>query len=224
MENKGNQCEMGICSKCGAQQFLSYKYCNYNGVCNGKIIPIESKENHVQRLYSGRYNSYAEWNGSAWEDKSVSSAYFYSLEKAANNGYYPIVNLRRNEALEWWNKLNVIQQMRYAQNHFTRDDSVNLTGREIEEIWNKEVNGAKVSELMGYNKPNQKQFKPKFSTDSEKVENVIKHFNKKQFKEFNAELFKAYIDKFSQEHKISMLQVLIDDLNVRALVDKSLRS
>jgi hypothetical protein len=220
MENKGNQCEMGICSKCGAQQFLSYKYCNYNGVCNGKIIPIENKENHVQRLYSGRYNSYAEWNGSAWEDKSVSGAYFYSLEKAANNGYYPIVNLRRDEALGWWNKLNVIQQMRYAQNHFTRDDSVNLTDGEIQQIWldetqstipalsDEEINEMNQNEHENYsghkligNKPNQKQFK-----------------------EFNPELFKAYIDKFSQEDKVQILQTLVDDLGVRALVDKSLRS
>jgi hypothetical protein len=111
----------------------------------------------------------------------------------------------RELALEWWNKLNVIQQMRYAQNHFTRDDSVNLTGREIEEIWRKET---------------------KEGSDREIIEEVFPDLkpNQKQFKEFNPELFKAYINKFSQEHKISMLQVLIDDLNVRALVDKSLRS
>jgi hypothetical protein len=47
---------------------------------------------------------------------------------------------------------------------------------------------------------------------------------KEKFKTFNLDLFKAYINKFSQENKAEMLQVLIDDLGVRALVDKSLRS
>lgn len=42
-----------------------------------------------ERLYSKHYNSFAVWNGSAWNDENVSGAYFYSLEKAANNGYYP---------------------------------------------------------------------------------------------------------------------------------------
>lgn len=42
-----------------------------------------------ERLYSKHYNSFAVWNGIAWNDENVSGAYFYSLEKAANNGYYP---------------------------------------------------------------------------------------------------------------------------------------
>lgn len=28
----------GICDKCGAYQLLSYNTCNYNGVCNGKVV------------------------------------------------------------------------------------------------------------------------------------------------------------------------------------------
>lgn len=31
---------MGICSECGAEQLLSYTTCNYNGICQGKVIPI----------------------------------------------------------------------------------------------------------------------------------------------------------------------------------------
>lgn len=37
---------------------------------------------------------------------------------------------------------------------------------------------------------------------------VLKN-NTKQFKEFNLELFKAYIDKFSDEDKIKALEVII---------------
>lgn len=39
-------------------------------------------------LYNKLRDSYAIWNGSAWEDKNVPNAYFYSIEKAKNNGYY----------------------------------------------------------------------------------------------------------------------------------------
>jgi hypothetical protein len=42
-----------------------------------------------KRLYNKSRDSFAEWNGHAYEDKSVPGAYFYGLEKAANNGYFP---------------------------------------------------------------------------------------------------------------------------------------
>jgi len=32
--------EIGVCNKCGATQLLSYNKCNYNGICNGIVIPI----------------------------------------------------------------------------------------------------------------------------------------------------------------------------------------
>jgi hypothetical protein len=40
-----------------------------------------------KRLYSKKYDSYAIWNGAAWEDPNT-GAYFYTIEKANNNGYY----------------------------------------------------------------------------------------------------------------------------------------
>lgn len=43
------------------------------------------------KLYSKQYDSYCTWNGIAYEnDGKVSGAYFYSLEKAKNNGFEPI--------------------------------------------------------------------------------------------------------------------------------------
>jgi hypothetical protein len=54
----------------------------------------ETDENlNIERLYSIVYDSYAIWNGNAWEDKNVPGAYFYGLEKAKNNTYYPEVKL-----------------------------------------------------------------------------------------------------------------------------------
>ena len=41
-------------------------------------------------LYNSRLKTYAKWNGSAWCDEQTSGAYFYTIEKANNNGYYEI--------------------------------------------------------------------------------------------------------------------------------------
>lgn len=44
------------------------------------------------KLYNKEYNSYCTWNGSAYvNDGKVPGAYFYGLEKAANNGFYPVL-------------------------------------------------------------------------------------------------------------------------------------
>lgn len=46
--NKDGSNELGICSECGASQFLSYGTCNYNGVCAGKVIrPKTTKILHL---------------------------------------------------------------------------------------------------------------------------------------------------------------------------------
>ena len=42
MKTKETSNQMGKCEKCGATQFLSYGICNYNGICNGKIIAIQT--------------------------------------------------------------------------------------------------------------------------------------------------------------------------------------
>lgn len=58
---------------------------------NGRTFDIENIQFYIltenQPLFNKSYNSYAIWNGSAWEDKKISGAYFYSIEKANNNGY-----------------------------------------------------------------------------------------------------------------------------------------
>jgi hypothetical protein len=41
----------------------------------------------MKNLYNSRTKTYAIWNGAAWEDKNT-GAYFYTIEKANNNGYY----------------------------------------------------------------------------------------------------------------------------------------
>lgn len=47
----------------------------------------------------------------------------------------------RELALEWWNNLTSFQRSYFKDLHFDNQRSLStLTGREIEEIWNKEVN------------------------------------------------------------------------------------
>ena len=52
------------------------------------IFPKEEIKQDILPLYNSKTKTYAYWNGSAWEDKSISGAYFYSVEKANNNGYF----------------------------------------------------------------------------------------------------------------------------------------
>jgi len=70
------------------------------------------------------------------EDKKT-NAYFYTLEKAANNSYYPEKSTREL-ALEWWKDLS-IERKNYFIGYqlFQFIDILSLTGKEIEEIWKK---------------------------------------------------------------------------------------
>lgn len=91
----------------------------------------------------------------------------------------------REQAIAWWNPLHILVKMKYSQNYFTRDDAINLTGKEIEEIWRKEINQI--------------------------TENVFSNPNQKQFQTFSPELFKKYIDKFSDEDKKKIFNILNEE-------------
>lgn len=75
----------------------SVKWINLNNMTlfagsenNGCTYNIEDVQIYItterEPLFNKLYNSYAIWNGSAWEDKNT-NAYFYTIEKANNNGY-----------------------------------------------------------------------------------------------------------------------------------------
>jgi hypothetical protein len=103
----------------------------------------------------------------------------------------------RKLALEWWNKLSSTKRFDLVQT-FNKDKnferiSTEMTGREIEKIWSKE------NTVVGY------------CNDSYPLNSsgdIVDKPNQKQFKEFNPELFKAYIDKFSDEDKIKAFNIL----------------
>lgn len=116
----------------------------------------------------------------------------------------------RELALEWWNSLPVDSVNSDRENgtkcgltnkhlgSFERFNS--LTGREIEKIWRKETKEGSDREIIELAFPD---LKP----------------NQKQFKEFNPELFKAYISKFSDEDKIKAVKEIIKTLNTAIYVN-----
>lgn len=52
--------DMGNCNKCNAHQFASYLVCNYNGICDGKVIPeLKLKPNTsviIHRVVEQKYS------------------------------------------------------------------------------------------------------------------------------------------------------------------------
>ena len=115
----------------------------------------------------------------------------YGVENSPNQRLLSI----REQALAWWNKLSLEEKF-YKVIPWLKNQDINvaerhpntLTGREIEEIWRKET---------------------KDGSDREIIEHVFESKpNQKQFKQFDESLFKAYIDKFSNEDKLKMLAKL----------------
>lgn len=100
----------------------------------------------------------------------------------------------RRQAISWWNNLpdslnNGKDKQSYYDTYKANVYTVatkysELTGREIQNIW------AVESELDRTVKP-----------------------NKKQFAEFNEDLFKAYIAKFSEEDKVRVFEILFHNSN-----------
>jgi hypothetical protein len=127
----------------------------------------------------------------------------------------------RELALDWWNDLKQEQKVVFWWNHSRTNFTVSkspkeLTGREIEEIWKNEI---QVKELRDsyhnaeYLKPNQKQYSQEevdrlLDQEAARTTAQVLKNNQKQFKEFNPELFKVYIDKFSNEDKFQAFAVL----------------
>ena len=144
----------------------------------------------------------------------------------------------RRKAMVWWNSLNfqlrqeLTDNLSYEQGKFQRT-SQSLTGREIEEIYNKEVLEPKRQKEWQesqvnrrYSKPNQKQINSTYCSNKNCVGGVITFdgqtgrlckkcnpVNTKQFKQFDESLFKAYISKFSDEDKLKMWDWLTSELS-----------
>ena len=125
----------------------------------------------------------------------------------------------RKQALAWWKPLNYQIKYDIANKYLASEelgtvDPLMLTDREIEEIWKKES----------------------ISTPKELREVIDKYVfnkpNKKQFIEFNEDLFKAYIAKLSNLGKRKAIEMLLkncdfqkaelikDDFNLKLQITK----
>ena len=115
----------------------------------------------------------------------------------------------RRLALKWWNdESNLLNRTalfdRYFSNTATKDKMFTvannykeLTGREIEEIYNKEVLEPKRQKEWQESQVNCRYTKP----------------NAKEFKQFDESLFKAYTDKLPHNEVGTMIGILSRRLN-----------
>jgi hypothetical protein len=146
----------------------------------------------------------------------------------------------RELALKWWNNQHFSAQEFLGDKYFYGRIVSFLTGGEIENIWCAEIN--QVTEEV-FPKLNKKQFKVgdtvKCLTDIEfadgsfhyknqnylVVEETEAYFNvnskdyvlvsnSKQFKDFNPDLFLAYINKFSERDKVTALRIFFKSIGI----------
>lgn len=97
----------------------------------------------------------------------------------------------RQQAIAWWNSLTLFQRSYFKDLHFDSQRSLStLTGREIEDIWLKETAEKGIT-----------------------ITDISKQ-NQKQFKKFDESLFRAYINKFSDEDKVAALRVLFKSIGI----------
>lgn len=124
----------------------------------------------------------------------------------------------REQAILWWDTLPVWgnPSKEYYMGLYYSDD--NVTPERIEEIWKKEtkqigfIGGESLATSMGL-KPNQNQLpkhckQPESCGSSLSGKCICPKPSTKQFKQFDESLFKAYIDKFSDEDKIKCFDIL----------------
>ena len=107
----------------------------------------------------------------------------------------------RQQALEWWNNLPTWGKplsKEYLVGLYFSDDLI--TNERIEEIYKARVLKQEPNPL-DYN-------------DISNYQKDLKDYKSKQFNVFNPELFKSYINKFSDKHKHDMLQILLKDLKL----------
>jgi len=108
----------------------------------------------------------------------------------------------REQAITWFNSLLFVKKWELMVEHkkliagYPDRDVNSLTGSEIEKIWLQETSGV-------------------LATGGEKVLEILNSKpNQKQFVKFDENLFKAYIDKFSNDDKISMLIMLASEVKI----------
>jgi hypothetical protein len=158
-------------------------------------------------------NEIAKENELKWSNVLVQYFNHYSDEMPAMGLKVPAKpKSTEQKALAWWNSL-VSEDVQYYMEKYFHNNKLpfvpKLTDKEIKKIWTKESHyndeDLTDSQIESLIKPNQKQF-PSFEFCKKQKEKAV---NAKQFKTFDESLFKAYIDKFSNEDKLVALNILV---------------
>jgi hypothetical protein len=170
------------CRKCGGKGEPSKGYMNFHNIQTSDL----SKEFETKLLDCIKCTSC----GHSWIPTTDVDLADLPLDSFSGK---PIQKTTRELAIEWWNNLSEeTRNLITKQTRLACDASligVGLTGREIEQIWRKE----------------------NFDNEGNPQRGItITKSNQKQFKEFNPELFRAYINKFSDEDKIRCVEILFN--------------
>lgn len=128
------------------------------------------------------------------------------------------------QALSWWNQLTfedkfyrVISWLKSQNRDTTERHPDDLTNIEILEIWKNQLSLEERESYYGIYKSNEKQYSQEevdelLNQQAAKTTAQVLKSNQKQFKQFDESLFKAYIDKFSDEDKLKAFQILAKEL------------
>jgi len=125
---------------------------------------------------------------------------------------------------EWFGSKSYLEQHELSDKYFESRHPSLLTIEQVEQIYHNEVIEPQLQESwqesqvnQKYPKPNQKQIADEIidlvgeNQFKEIIKESNKRVNQKQFKEFNPELFKSYISKFSDEDKVRAMVVLLEN-------------
>jgi hypothetical protein len=188
MENKRNQCK-----KCGGEgkpsKALNNTIVYYDdfGKDAGSRGTTGSRQGTAQLVDCIKCKSCGHsWIPAGMDPNDIVSAVMMQTPKEKST---------RELALKWWNKMDEWDQLWNVahSNLFPFRHTNSLTGREIEMVWRKVTKEGSDREIIEHVYPDLKS-------------------NQKQFKEFNPELFRAYINKFSNEDKVKAFELIFDSI------------
>lgn len=149
--------ETSICRKCSGTGKLSKGYMNFHNIQTQDL----SKEFETKLLDCIK----CELCGHSWIPETST----------------------REQAIAYFNSLPSVDQQMLTDRYFNERHRQSLTGREIEEIWYKEI-----------------------GLNQDSVEYIEKR-NQKQFKQFDESLFKAYIDKLPESESLNMIKIIYEN-------------
>jgi len=109
----------------------------------------------------------------------------------------------REQAIAWWNGLPLPEKRNLYKTYYRYNLDDKYLDR-VEEIWKQEHK----------EKTQQDYYNGWTNLSKDDLSIIHPKSTGKQFKEFNPDLFKAYIDKFSRVDKIKAFKILMDELNI----------